>query len=105
MFAALIDLAKDWIGNQRSPTVAPEGTSAKHLNDYLMDAWEVLGSQGRHPTSYTFRRAAFHRFIEDSKNSEGSVNWTKVASLSLHMNEKTVKAFYHLGVGKRKRNV
>ena len=105
IFEAFVKSAIDWISCRRTSTIAPPGTNASSLNDYLDEAWMSLGIPGRHPTTYTFRRAAFHRFIEDSKRTNGYVNWTKVSALSLHMNEKTVKAFYHLGVGKKKRSI
>jgi len=101
-FAEYIQMVQDWISARETATMAPENTEARSLNKYLDAAWS--GMSGRHPTSYTFRRAAFHRFIEDCRDSDGVVDWARVSRFSLHLNEKTVRAFYHLGVGKSKRS-
>ena len=97
-FFALLQKADAWMRSNRTTHAAPEDTGANDLNQYLDDAWVTLGGSGRHPTTYTFRRAAFHRFIETLRGPTGVVPWKRVADLSLHLNEKTVKAFYHLGV-------
>jgi hypothetical protein len=104
IFQELMDLCRHWISTERGSTLAPSGTTAKELNDYLRRVWDTLKGEGRYPTTYTFRRAAFHRFIAGCQNREGAVQWGKVAALTLHLNEKTAKAFYHLGVGKEKRS-
>jgi hypothetical protein len=95
VFDELLDRALAWIRTAQTPTLAPVGP-VQPFNDLLKEVW--TGQQGRAPTSYTFRRAAFRRFVADSTGSDGVVNWSKVCTFSLHMNEKMVKAFYHLKV-------
>jgi len=97
LFTELVQAALDWITAGTTPTLAPEGT-VDSFNHYLKLAW--AGKSGRAPTSYTFRRAAFRRFIEGCRNREGVVSWSHVAKYSLHFDERTVRAFYHLGAGR-----
>ena len=97
-FVPFLMKVKDWMEQRRTTHAAPTDTIAGDLNRYLDNTWVKLGGPGRHPTTYTFRRAAFHRFIAALRGPTGVVPWKQVADLSLHLNEKTVKAFYHLGV-------
>lgn len=103
IFSDLMCLTRRWISERRTATVAPMNTTAKDLNVLLDEAWNQRN--GRHPTTYTFRRAAFHRIIEGCRDAQRSVNWKRVATYSLHLNDKTVKAFYHLGANKTKRSI
>ncbi len=96
-FDELVKHALQWIRSKRTPTLAPRGTVGP-INDLLRKVWS--SREGRAPTTYTFRRSAFRRFIADCQNSDGVVNWKKVATYSLHFNAQTVQAFYHLGAGK-----
>ena len=93
IFEALLVVTGRWIKDKRTSTVAPVGTNATELNNLLHEVWEELGQAGRHPTTYTLRRFAFHRFIEGCRNAHQSVNWKKVASYTLHMDERTARAF------------
>lgn len=102
MFDEFLDQALAWIRTVRTPTLAPAGT-VQPFNDLLKEVW--AGQRGRAPTSYTFRRAAFRRFIADCTGPDGLVNWSKVCTFSLHMNEKMVKAFYHLKVSETLRTL
>jgi len=101
--AELLSLAAD-------DFIAPaDNTSA--FNRYLKAVWsaeeysnvrlEAFGSSspfdGRAPTTYTLRRAAFARFIEHYRSDEGIVNWDRAAKMSLHFKASTLQAFYYKG--------
>ena len=89
----------------RFETVAPTTCTVTELNKYLKDCWHDLGSPpsaaDRPPTSYTFRRSAFRRFIACCRGSDGLIDWKRASRFSLHFNEKTLEAFYHDHIGDR----
>jgi hypothetical protein len=93
-----IQKAMNWVSTRRTVALAPGRGGPGDVdafNEMLRKVWS--NRTGRAPTSYSFRRAAFRRFI-DLNRKGGVVNWARVALFSLHLDPKTVKAFYHLGV-------
>jgi hypothetical protein len=48
----------------------------------------------RAPTSYTFRRAAFHRFMEWFRDERGVVDWAQLCLITLHHSADALKAYY-----------
>ena len=91
------------------PIAPPDNTSA--FNGYLKAVWtdeaySTVRSQvfvslsprdGRAPTSYTLRRAAFARFIEYCRAEDGIVDSDRAAQISLHFRPSTLQAFYYKG--------
>ena len=100
-FDDYVGFAFDWLLSARTPTLAPLG-SVDLFNKLLKEVWS--GRSGRAPTSYTFRRAAFRRFIAFCRSKRGIVNWSRVARFSLHLNTQTVQAFYNPKIKERLRS-
>jgi len=94
----------EWDAYGPEETLAPADSSVSELNVLIKRAMSLLSNADEHvfdtarsPTSYSFRRFAFGRFIEASRSAAGRVDWTKASTSSLHFNANTLKAFYYKG--------
>lgn len=45
-------------------------------------------------TTYTFRRAYIHRVIDGCTSSNGTIDYQRVISMTMHFQESTIRAFY-----------